>query len=419
MLKNTFIYLASSVISKGVPFALLPFTTSYLTKEEFGMLSIFLVVNTIYTALIGMSLNTNITKNFHIRKKKTLSVIIGNIFILLLIVCCIFSFINILINSQTDDFFSIPTSYILYIPVLALISTSVQIFLTILRNENKAYLFGASEVSNASINIVTTLIFLVFLGQTWLSQIIGIVISNSIISILGLIYIKRNNYVTFIKNKRVLKSILSISIPLIPHVIGNTVIALSDRLFLERMINLETVAVYSIGYSFGSIVLLVTDAFIKAWSPWFYKTLSKPTINNKLKIVKSTYIYIITITLIGILISIVSSQLLTYVVAPGYEEAEIYIYIISLAYVIQGIYKIFFPYLVHISKTEFLAFSTLTAAAINLILNYYFIKLYGGIGAAYATVISLAVSATLVCWYQQKNYWMPWLFLKLKLENKK
>ncbi len=43
----------------------------------------------------------------------------------------------------------------------------------------------------------------------------------------------------------------------------------------------------------------------------------------------------------------------------------------SAGYAVHGVYKIFFPYLVHIGKTSFLAFSTVTAALVNLVLNYF------------------------------------------------
>ena len=62
IIKKTIIYLSSSTLSKAAPYLLLPFLTSYLEPVEFGMLSIFLVINTLYVALIGMSMQANITK---------------------------------------------------------------------------------------------------------------------------------------------------------------------------------------------------------------------------------------------------------------------------------------------------------------------------------------------------------------------
>ena len=59
----------------------------------------------------------------------------------------------------------------------------------------------------------------------------------------------------------------------------------------------------------------------------------------------------------------------------------------------------------------FLALSTSLAAIINLLLNYFFVNMYGAIGAAYATAIAFFIGAILVFEYQRRNFTMPW-FLK-------
>ena len=98
-----------------------------------------------------------------------------------------------------------------------------------------------------------------------------------------------------------------------------------------------------------------------------------------------------------------------------YAGAEIYVCWIAIGYAVHGVYKIFFPYLVHISKTSFLGVSTVIAAVLNLIFNYFLIKECGAIGAAYATVLSFIISASLVFRYQNKHFKMPWRLVNEKL----
>ena len=175
------------------------------------------------------------------------------------------------------------------------------------------------------------------------------------------------------------------------------------------MVSLEMVGIYSVGYMFGMVVILFTDAFLKAWSPWFYKMLSNADNTKKLKIVKYSYLYILATFIIAFGISIFAKFIIPYVVDVRYAGAEVYVFWIAIGYAVHGVYKIFFPYLVHISKTAFLGISTVIAALLNLIFNYFLIKEFGAIGAAYATVLSFIVSASLVFWYQNKHFKMPWL----------
>ena len=289
-----------------------------------------------------------------------------------------------------------------------------EISTTILRNEQRAYMFGIFEISNTLIKLSLTILLLIVFSFSWYSQVVGTMIGAFIFFIIGIIYMIKREYITMEFNKDKIKDILNISLPLIPHVLGAVVIAMSDRLFIEQMISIEAVGIYSVGYMFGMIVMIFTDAFIKAWSPWFYKTLVNPSDNKKEKIVKYTYIYIVGIFILAILISIIGEFILPYVVDTRFYAASEFILWISIGYAVQGVYKIFFPYLVHINKTSFLAFSTITAATLNLIFNYILIKEFGTIGAAYATILAFSVSAILVFLYQKKNFYMPWRQRKVK-----
>src|SRR5690606_10190492 len=97
-----------------------------------------------------------------------------------------------------------------------------------------------------------------------------------------------------------------------------------------------------------------------------------------------------------------------------YYAASDFILWVALGYAIRGVYQVFFPYLVHVNKTRFLAVCTIVAALVNILLNYFLIKAFGSIGAAYATAVAFFVSAVLVFWYQQKYYPMPWFKLNTK-----
>jgi O-antigen/teichoic acid export membrane protein len=154
--------------------------------------------------------------------------------------------------------------------------------------------------------------------------------------------------------------------------------------------------------------MLFSDAFIKAWSPWFYKYLTQLTHTKKRQIVQYTYYYIFGIFILSVFVAWIGNLILPYIVDEQYYGADQYIFWVSLGYSIFGVYQIFFPYLVHLNRTSFLAFSTMVAASLNLIFNYFFIKSFGAIGAAYATVLAFTVSAILVFIYQYRHMAMPW-----------
>lgn len=409
ILGNSLIYLGSSILSKSIPFLLLPILTYYLTTEEYGRLAIYLMMINFYLALIGMNLHTNVSRNFFRVSREEMSNYIGNMIILLFATFTIYLLITFFVSLKKDYLFSIPIYWVLLVPAISLFMMVNNIFTTVLRNENKATQFGTIEVSITAVIMGITILGLIAFSFGWYSQVVGILISYFVFSIVALIYLKNNNYLNMKVDIYKLKSILQVSLPLIPHVIGSSIINLSDRLFIEKLVDINSVGVYSVGYMFGMIVMLFSDAFIKAWSPWFYKHLQNPSNEVKRKIVRYTYLYILGIFILAIFISIVGVFILPFFVNEKFQAASQYIFWISISYAVFGVYQIFFPYLVHINRTSFLAISTVTAAIVNLILNYFFIDYFGAIGAAYATIAAFLVSALMVIVYTQKKIEMPWV----------
>ena len=408
MIRNAIIYLGSSVANKAAPFLLLPLITRFLTPAEFGALSMFLVVNGLFFAVIGMGIHTNISKNFFAVSRNELAVLIGNMLFILFVVSLVILAGCLGLAVTVDELFSMPAELWLAFPVLSFMMMVNTINLTLLRNEGRAYVYAGFEVSNTFLSLAVTVVLLVVFDFGWYSQVVGLLVANAVFFLVAIWYIWRRHYLKFTLRRDVIKSILQLSLPLIPHVLGGVVIAVSDRIFIERMVGLEAVALYSIGYSFGMVVGLFTDAFVKAWTPWFFKVLQNPTDSVKREVVRYTYGYFLGVFGLAGVIAFFAIVLLPYVVHDSFLGAADYIFWVSMGCAAQGIYKIFFPYLVHINKTSFLAVSTVFSACLNLVLNYFFILQFGAIGAAYSTLLSYVLSAFLVFVYQSRRFSMPW-----------
>jgi len=414
LIKSSAVYLGTSVINKALPFLMLPVLTQYLPPSDFGILSLFLVFYSLYNAFVGMNIHANISKNFFSCSRQELAIIVGNIFYILCFSAVLLMLITLVMSYFRDRIFSIPSNTLLILPLLSVFMMVNSINLTILRNEARPYIYGIFEITNSFINVTVTLIFLLIFDKGWLSQIYGLAVANAVMFVVSIVYMTNRNYIKTVFVRSKIEEILKLSMPFIPHILGGIIIAVSDRMFIEKMVGLEAVALYSVGYSFGMIIMLFTDAFIKAWSPWFYKCLAKPDESKKKQIVRYTRTYVVVTFMAAGAISVVAKFILPFMVTEEFHGANEFVFAIAIGYAVQGIYKIFYPYLVHIGKTSFLAISSLSAAILNLFLNYVLIKWFGVIGAAYSTIGAFSLSALMVFWFQNKYYPMPWM---LRISN--
>jgi O-antigen/teichoic acid export membrane protein len=408
LMMHGLVYLSTSFLNKAIPFLMLPVMTRYLSPAQYGLLSLFVAGNGLVGAFVGMSMHTNIASNFYTGTRQEIGKVVGNVIFALSVT----SFVTFALIASASLVlkagYLIPWGYLLLMPVLAFCSMIATLYTTILRHEGRVFAFAAFEVLQTVLTIAVTLLLLAGFGWGWASQVAAMTATGLIFMAVSWRYMHRNGYLLMQFDRHVLRAILELSLPLIPHAIGGMVIASSDRLFIERMVGIEAVGLYAIGYSFGMSMGLVSDSFARAWGPWVFRALSTGGEQEKMQIVRLSYAAVVGMYLAATAIAWISAAILPYLAAPSYIAAGEFIFWVAMAYATRGAYQVFFPILVHIRKTFFLAFSTMAAACLNIALNLMLIERYGAIGAAYATFAAYSASALLVFWYQHRNFTMPW-----------
>ncbi len=405
------------MVNKALPFLLLPVLTRYLSPSEYGILSIYQVLISFAVPIVGMNMASNITRNFFNKSRAELAVIVGDLLLLLSLTYFLVSIclcLYIIIFKGSDGVNDIPSGWLLSVPVVAVMNTIIQFNLTILRNQNRALLYGLFEVLNTTVNVGITLLMVVVCNFGWQGRALGVLSSAIIFGIVSLWWMNREQFLSLVPRREQVIEILMVSVPLIFHALGAVTINVSDRLFLNSMMSKETVGIYSVGYQFGMIILLVTEAFNKVWSPWMYKQMSNIDSKKQTRIVTLTYAYNVGILVLALMLTIIAKFLLRFMTTPDYYGAQTYIVWIALGYAVRGMYTMVFPYLVYVGKTHFLGIMTTIAAAVNLLANYLLISVNGAVGAAQATLLSFVILYLGVWWYSNHIYPMPWKLLSRK-----
>lgn len=403
LIKNSFIYLGTELVNKAIPFLLIPVLTKYLTPTEYGVYGMYQVVISFLIPFVSMSLDINITRNFFRVSKKELSKILNTIlFILHINVIIILSFIY-LVSSVYTNVFGIPSDILMIMPIIIFAQTINGLNLTLLRNGEKALAYGIFQITITIINFSTAIVLLLFLHMSWMSLVYGALIAHMTGSIYSFVLLKKRYDLGF--DFYPLKKVYKVSLPLVFHLLGGSVIFLSDRIFIQQMLGLKELGLYSVGNQFGMITTIVINAIIMAVNPWMYKKLA----TGDKDLVKKSWYLMGLFLMIGVLIWQVSLLLFPYVVDQIYRQATSVIIWITLAFVARGFYQIFYNVIVHEGKTNIFVYITFGAAMINLALNYILIRLNGMIGAAQATLIVFIIMFFVAFCYVNKISALKWI----------
>lgn len=414
LFKNTFIYAGSNVINKAIPFFLLPIMTRYLTPTDYGIVATFNVLLGVMVVFVGLSMHGAINVNYFKLKKEELREYIGNVFIILFTNFILIFIVVFFLKYHLSISTKFPEKWIPIVTVIALCQSIFAINLVLWQVEQKSFPYGIFQVSRTILNVALSLIFVVALVWGWQGRLLGVIITSIVYGVISIFVITKRKYITFSFNKKYIKDALIFGVPLIPHALGGWIVTSIDRIFINSMVGVAATGLYSVGYSVGMIIGLLAHSFNLAWSPFLYEKLKENNFSTKVKIVKFTYLYDVGIIFLALTLSFIAPYFLKFFVSENFYFAYKYVSWIALGYAFQGMYLMVVNYIFYVKKTYILAWVTFFSAGINIVLNYFFIKANGAIGAAQATTITFFVKFILTFILSSKVYKMPWNLWKIK-----
>lgn len=409
VIRSSTIYLGSTFISKALPFLLLPVLTKYLSPAEYGIVSLFQVSINVLSSLYKSGLNAHTMKHYYKSVNEEFSEIIFNriiyisiwAFLTLIIVTCVIFLIN--------NFLGIPDRWVFTLPVIALCNTINLQNLTILRHKDWVINYGIFEILRVIINFGLSVFLIVGIHQSWQGRLSGILISSISIGIISLINLYKLNLIKPKFNLNKIKDITRYSLPLIPAQISMIVIQSSDRFFLNEMLGKNAVGIYTLSYQFGMIVHIIAQSIIKAWVPRQYQMIKNFNKEKENKLLKYGALYITGLIVLAFIINFAAQLTFGYIVIkPEYQESMKYIIWIAFAFAVFSIDNFFRPFLVYKDKLQLISKYVTIAVVINLVGNYYLIKLNGIAGAAQATLLSYIFTTVAIILLSNKYFPLSW-----------
>jgi O-antigen/teichoic acid export membrane protein len=175
------------------------------------------------------------------------------------------------------------------------------------------------------------------------------------------------------------------------------------------MVSIDEAGIYNIGYQVGMIMLLLVNAMGNFMQPFLFERLASLTESAKRQIVKTSYVIIGTLLIILVVITVATPTFFTWLVDESYAKGTRYVFWVGLSYFFWGVYIIFAGYIFYSGKTGILGVLAIVNVVLNILLNYFLIKAFGPMGAAYATCISFFVVSVIIVWKANRLYPLPWL----------
>ena len=150
-----------------------------------------------------------------------------------------------------------------------------------------------------SVILSLVLIFILPSSKNYWGRIIGISFTYIIIGTISAIFIFIKGKVFF--NKEYWRFCIPLALPIVFHNLSGLILSQSDRVMLQYSSSFSYVGIYSLAYSFGSIISTIWNALNNSWVPFYYE-FTNYNKNAELKEHTKNYTELFTVLSIGFIL---------------------------------------------------------------------------------------------------------------------
>ena len=381
---NTIAFTISNFASKILVFLLIPLYTSVLSTKEYGIADLITnTINVLYPLLTLAIMEATLRFAFDsdVSKDEVLCnslIIIGLSEVIIIILWPLIGHINSTLSLYWGWFSIIFLGHNLH-----------QVLTQFTKGIGKTKVFAISGVIQTIVIILSNIIGLLFL-KLGLNAYLFSIVAGYFLTVAYLIIASKIRLKSFTVNKALLKKMLAFSIPMIPNMVAWWVSTSADKYIITWYLGIPTSGIYGTSYKIPSIMTMFTSIFTSAWTIFAIENVNK---KDNAKFHKTVYdLFNVANVLACMGLMLMSQFLARFLFKKDFFEAWHCVPMLLVAYVFAGLGGFMASSFRAAKYTKGLLGSTLIGAVVNIILNLFFIKHYGIMGAAFTTMLGFAVT---------------------------
>lgn len=377
-LNASLIYILANAIGQGTTMLANSFFTRYMSRADYGSYSNYYSFVSLLVPFAGMNLYIALT-NAYIDYKSTIYKYRSSTLLLSLFGLVITGIIMALIKAFVG--LSLPWICVLLTVLHAYGFFLVNYYIYSMNMENN-YIAKGLMLSIPNVLQVLFAVIALVICNTYISRAIG---GSFAIFSCGLfatfLILKKSPPVI---NKEYWSYALKISLPAIIASVSYLIMQQCDKLMITSISGAEVNAVYSLIYFIGYILYAVQQATSGSWEVWIYNSLNDKKFGN-IANVQKWYMYVMIVLATGLFM--ISPEIIKILSPPDYWHFEYVVPFVIGSYIML-MYSMQLSVVYYRKKTGVVSAIVSLSAVINIVLNYLLIPRYGGVGAAYTSVVS-------------------------------
>lgn len=372
-----------NMIQKGIGFITTPIFTRIMTTEQYGVYNVYQTWHDILSVFItfGLASSVYMKKMIELDTQDEKDKLTCSLQGLATLTTIIWLVVYLVFRSFWNQLFRLPTLIMLTIPVSVLMTTAFDFWAARARINYKYRALVAVTLLTSILKPVIAIIAIKQTVETAYARVFSV--TGVEVLVFSVLYIVNFRSKKEVVNKAYWKYAMLFVLPLIPHFLSQRILSSSDRIMIERMIGKSETGIYGLANSIGSMLSVVVLSCDGVLAPWVYSVIKKDKGSEIRKV--STYT-VIMMAVLSLAVIIVAPELVSFFAPSEYYDAIWTLPPLVLSTFFMMVYYFFVYYEYYFEETKSIMLATMTSAAVNIGLNYFFIKRFGYIAAGYTTL---------------------------------
>ena len=380
----------ASAISAGMSYLTTPLFTRLLSSEEYGVVTVFLTWQSIFAIIAMFSLNYGVFNNGMMDYSNNRDEYSFSLLLLSNLITTCFCVVLFLIKIAFPNAFDLEWKFIILMMIVYYFQPAYNFWLARQRYE---YNYKPAFIAALLISVfapVISVICVVLSFDKVEGRIFGL--EGALLVVYFCFYLYLGYKVKWKLNRNYWKEAFLFNLPLIPHYLSIYVLSSSDKLMISSMVGHSATSYYSVSYTIASVALIFWGAINGSLIPYTYEKCRDndfESLKNKVNAI------ILVIAVCCVMVYLIAPEIMYVLGSSEYRDSVLVIPPIIGGVFFQVHYSLFANVLYYYRKPKLVMLASITAALVNIIANFFFIKRFGYIAAGYTTLFSYIIQASI------------------------
>ncbi|NQV02300.1 MAG: oligosaccharide flippase family protein [Bacteroidia bacterium] len=366
---------------------LLPVFTYYLSPQDYGTVSIVLLIITALTLFCNPGILSSTVRLYHeTDQHRERQELIGSAYRFFLFVPLVFLVASLLFGESLfpmifSDFEFYP--YGLLAMILAFFTQAKRLWVALMTLVYKLHITAIYLVIAGVAGILTSVILVIVFKMGAMGKVIGFFPPALFLFVISFLAVRKFSAGHWSVSK--IKELLKFGYPLIIAIWSYELLHVADRFIIERMLGVAALGIYVFAYNMAESQRFLIMGIRELWHPVFYENMNRKDYQTISKLLSA---FIMLFSLMNMLMILFAKEFILWVINSRYHEAVPIIGIIVVGLFFNGLLIIFSSSLAYKNKFGTISKIAAVASVINIVLNILLIPEIGLLGSAFATLIA-------------------------------